>query len=1078
MASFVRQGAQSWTLFLLLTYTLTQVTGTQSSNTPSGCTTASSFLGMTNRKIHDTDITASSELNSNSSASNARLNNTKSWVADRNDTQPWIQVNLGKIMNITAISTQGFPGSGFVSSFYFSYNTSEMEWLNYTNHGGLVKVFQGNTNDNGTKRVLVNPLVTAQYIRLHPTNCSGHCALRMEFYGCKSDPTIGLPGQPLSLKQISISSSMINITWDPPIDIGDGIKGYTVKWQEVNGTSGSMQKVVPPLSFNSASLTVTPYTWYDIHVQAYNDEGIGPWSKPLRVQSSESVPSAAPANFILSSSYPLSLTASWDAIPVKQQQGKLLGYQVFYKKEGHGNEQNGTVGPDQLNYNITDLEFASYSVRVAGFTAVGIGNSTVVQTKTPNEGAPSPVTNLELNVLSSKSISVTWKPPEILNGNLKRYVVTYGTARDKLNERRNSPTAVSYQLTELEEFTVYYVQVFAETSVSGKLSEIVHAKTLEDVPSAPPVIDQEKTEAEDAHTIRVTWEEIAEKDQNGIIIVYTVAYKVEGQPTQLSFNTTDKNTVIKGLKPYTSYCLRVRGYTKIGPSDWSPCTPVKTLQSGPSRPLGVVVEASSSTTIEVKWSAPAEPNGIIKNYLIEYGKDPDQQTTEKVVTDRTFEFTLTGLEKFTTYYIKVRGKTSEKGNASEVLNATTSEDRPSAPTKFSGKVLSDKEILITWEEPVNANGVIRSYYIRVYDTKSGQEAYNKTVPKEGNNEQSLRVSDLKPYTNFNFTIQAKTIELGEMAYFTAKTLEGEPGNPADVTAELEEDNINVTWEEPADPNGIILKYNVYFQGRRAYNNSFKDDFLQEKSKTSRYTSITIDELKPGTEYSIYVTAFTKKGEGARSNAVTVRTPAKAPSAPPVPQFVKGSNKPTEMTILLTKSSDSNGRVVAHEVVVEKVGTVSKRSTSSLPDNILGYKEAMANGDQYYLAARFERDKGQVPRKFVLGDGETYGGYNNAPLEPMTEYKVYVRAATDVNGKLVYGEAAEITLPPTDAEPVQTTPSNNVGIIAGVLGALVLIVIVIIAVLLYKKYYILLLFAVNINCRKIINNIILYNTWRY
>ena len=100
---------------------------------------------------------------------------------------------------------------------------------------------------------------------------------------------------------------------------------------------------------------------------------------------------------------------------------------------------------------------------------------------------------------------------------------------------------------------------------------------------------------------------------------------------------------------------------------------VKTV--GPSRPLGVVVEASSSTTIEVKWSEPAEPNGIIQNYLIEYGKDPDQQTTEKAVTNLTFEFTLTGLEKFTTYYIKVRGKTSERGNASEVLNATTSEDR-------------------------------------------------------------------------------------------------------------------------------------------------------------------------------------------------------------------------------------------------------------------------------------------------------------------------------------------------------------------------------------------------------------------
>ena len=98
------------------------------------------------------------------------------------------------------------------------------------------------------------------------------------------------------------------------------------------------------------------------------------------------------------------------------------------------------------------------------------------------------------------------------------------------------------------------------------------------VPSAPPVID--KADAEDAHSIRVTWNEIVKKDQNGFILVYTVAYKMEGQPTQLSLNTTETSTVIQGLKPYTSYCIRVRGYTKIGPSPWSPCTTERTLQSG------------------------------------------------------------------------------------------------------------------------------------------------------------------------------------------------------------------------------------------------------------------------------------------------------------------------------------------------------------------------------------------------------------------------------------------------------------------------------------------------------------------
>ena len=29
-----------------------------------------------------------------------------------------------------------------------------------------------------------------------------------------------------------------------------------------------------------------------------------------------------------------------------------------------------------------------------------------------------------------------------------------------------------------------------------------------------------------------------------------------------------------------------------------------------------------------------------------------------------------------------------------------------------------------------------------------------------------------------------------------------------VRAKLEEDNINVLWEEPVNPNGIITKYNV------------------------------------------------------------------------------------------------------------------------------------------------------------------------------------------------------------------------------------------------------------------------------
>ena len=65
------------------------------------------------------------------------------------------------------------------------------------------------------------------------------------------------------------------------------------------------------------------------------------------------------------------------------------------------------------------------------------------------------------------------------NGIFKRYVVMYGTASSKLDGRLYTPVK-SYLITGLEEFTEYFVQVHAETAVSGTPSSIEQAKTFED----------------------------------------------------------------------------------------------------------------------------------------------------------------------------------------------------------------------------------------------------------------------------------------------------------------------------------------------------------------------------------------------------------------------------------------------------------------------------------------------------------------------------------------------------------------------------------------------------------------------
>jgi len=86
---------------------------------------------------------------------------------------------------------------------------------------------------------------------------------------------------------------------------------------------------------------------------------------------------------------------------------------------------------------------------------------------------------------------------------------------------------------------------------------------------------------------------------------------------------------------------------------------------------------------------------------------------------------------------------------------------------------------------------------------------------------------------------------------------------------------------------------------------------------------------------------------------------------------------------------------AHQVIVEIVRRVTEREANSVPDEIFGYKEAQTNGDRLYIAAQFNR--GELPAEFILGNGKIYGGYENAPLEPESRYKVYVRGITEHDG---------------------------------------------------------------------------------
>ena len=96
---------------------------------------------MQKKTITDALITASSSWGSAYGPSNARLHfrsghvKTGAWSSRTNDKNQWLQVDLGKKLEVTAIHTQGrYDSNQWVMSYTVSYSNDGKTSHPYQNH--------------------------------------------------------------------------------------------------------------------------------------------------------------------------------------------------------------------------------------------------------------------------------------------------------------------------------------------------------------------------------------------------------------------------------------------------------------------------------------------------------------------------------------------------------------------------------------------------------------------------------------------------------------------------------------------------------------------------------------------------------------------------------------------------------------------------------------------------------------------------------------------------------------------------------------------------------------------------------
>ncbi|XP_077167996.1 ephrin type-A receptor 8 isoform X2 [Paroedura picta] len=205
--------------------------------------------------------------------------------------------------------------------------------------------------------------------------------------------------------------------------------------------------------------------------------------------------------------------------------------------------------------------------------------------------------------------------------------------------------------------------------------------------------------------------------------------------------------------------------------------------------------------------------------------------------------------------------------------------RPPSPPLSLLSSVNGTSVTLEWAPPLDKGGrsdVIYNVLCRrcMWDTGQCEPcgAGIRFIPQQTNLAQgSLIVTNLLAHTNYSFWVEAVNgvSELSlEPPRFTAVNITTNQAAPSQVLAIHQENvgqnSVTLLWQEPDQPNGIILEYEIkYYE---------KDKEMQSYSTLkSKGNSTTVSGLKPATRYVFQVRARTSAGCGKFSQAMEVET---------------------------------------------------------------------------------------------------------------------------------------------------------------------------------------------------------------
>ncbi len=497
------------------------------------------------------------------------------------------------------------------------------------------------------------------------------------------------PGAPTSLSATAGGQTSISLTWAAPTNTGGAaITGYKIEVSP-NGTSSWSN-----LEANTGSQTtrythsgLTAGTTRHYRVSAINSANLTGSASNIVSATTDALNASrpqAPTSLTASATGRTMIVLSWTA-PSSNGGAAIKTYKIEVSSDGTSGWAD-LVENSSTTYTHTGLTPSSTRYyRVSAINSVGASDpSNVVSATTNAVSAPNPPTALTATALGSTIINLKWNAPSDDGGaqisGYKIEVSPDGTSSWTNLVANSNSTALNYSHTGLTAGVTRYYRVSAINSVAtSQPSVITNATTgTATAPSAPTELS---ATAGGPNSIDLSW--TAPLNNGGSDIN---AYLIEVSPNGISewsnlvANTGSSATDYSdsGLTSGTTRYYRVSAISSGGIGSPSNVASATTSEAtSPDAPSSLTANATSTTTIDLSWTAPLNNGGsAITGYRIEMSSDGAVNSWSDLVSNTSetlTTYTDNSLQPDMTRYYRVSAINSVGTSPpSNVVNATAS----------------------------------------------------------------------------------------------------------------------------------------------------------------------------------------------------------------------------------------------------------------------------------------------------------------------------------------------------------------------------------------------------------------------